>query len=44
MTTPTVRLGFFKLNVPDLDQAIAWAARCPASRYGSIEIRPIHQG
>ena len=36
--------GYFMIDVPDLDQAIAWAARCPASRYGSIEIRPIHQG
>jgi len=36
--------GFFMIDAPDLDQAIAWAARCPSARYGSIEIRPLHQG
>jgi len=34
--------GYFFIDVPDLDEAIAWATRCPSSRYGSIEIRPIH--
>ena len=33
--------GYFMIDVPDIDQAIAWAARCPSARYGSIEIRPI---
>ena len=33
--------GYFFVDVPDLDQAIAWAKRCPSSKYGSIEIRPI---
>ena len=33
--------GYFTIDVPDLDQAIAWATRCPSSRYGSIEIRPL---
>ncbi len=32
--------GFFMIDVPDLDQAIAWAARCPSARYGAIEVRP----
>ena len=32
--------GYFMIDVPDLDQAIAWAARCPSARFGSIEIRP----
>jgi hypothetical protein len=36
--------GFFSIDVPDLDQAIAWAARCPSARYGSIEIRPLFEG
>ena len=36
--------GYFMIDVPDLDQAIAWAARCPSSQYGSIEIRPIFAG
>jgi len=33
--------GYFMIDVTDLDQAIAWAARCPSARYGSIEIRPL---
>jgi hypothetical protein len=33
--------GYFFITVPDLDEAIAWAERCPSSKYGSIEIRPI---
>ncbi|HEY6224110.1 MAG TPA: YciI family protein [Gemmatimonadales bacterium] len=33
--------GYFFITVSDIDQAIAWARRCPSSKYGSIEIRPI---
>jgi hypothetical protein len=33
--------GFFDTNLPDLDTAIAFAAKIPASQYGSIEVRPI---
>ncbi|HVX81661.1 MAG: YciI family protein [Devosia sp.] len=33
--------GYFIADVADLDEAIAWAQRCPSSRYGSIEIRPL---
>ncbi len=33
--------GYFMIDVADLDEAIAWARRCPSSRYGSIEIRPL---
>ncbi len=33
--------GYFFVEADDLDGAIAWAQRCPSSRYGSIEIRPI---
>lgn len=32
--------GTFVLDVPDLDAALAWAERCPAAEWGSIEIRP----
>ncbi|MEJ3405798.1 YciI family protein [Rathayibacter sp. YIM 133350] len=32
--------GVFVIDVPDLDAAIAWAERCPAAQWGSIEIRP----
>ena len=30
-----------EIDAPDLDEAIAWAKRCPSSKYGSIEIRPV---
>lgn len=33
--------GYFILDVPDLDTALDWAARCPAAAGGSIEIRPV---
>ena len=32
--------GIFLLNVPDLDAAIAWAEKCPAAQWGTVEIRP----
>ena len=33
--------GYFMIDAETLDQAIAWAQRCPSSRFGTIEIRPI---
>jgi hypothetical protein len=32
--------GYYILDVPDLDAAISWAARCPAASHGVVEIRP----
>jgi hypothetical protein len=32
--------GFFLIEAPDLDKAIAWAARCPSLATGVIEVRP----
>jgi hypothetical protein len=32
--------GFFIIDVPDLDTALDWAARCPAAANGAIEVRP----
>jgi len=32
--------GIFMMDVTDLDAAIAWAERCPATRWGTVEIRP----
>jgi hypothetical protein len=34
--------GYFFVEAPTLDEAIVWAKRCPSSKYGSIEIRPVH--
>jgi hypothetical protein len=33
--------GYFMIDVADLDEAITWAKRCPSSKYGAIEIRPL---
>ena len=33
--------GFYLVDVPDLDAAIDWAAKCPGAKYGSVEVRPI---
>jgi hypothetical protein len=33
--------GFFLLECPDLDQAIAWASRIPGARHGAVEVRPV---
>jgi hypothetical protein len=35
--------GFYLLDVPDLDAALDWAARCPGAKYGSVEVRPIRE-
>lgn len=32
--------GIFMLDVPDLDAALAWAEKCPAAQWGTVEIRP----
>ena len=32
--------GIFMLDVPDLDAALAWAEKCPAAGWGTVEIRP----
>jgi hypothetical protein len=33
--------GFHIIDVPDLDSALAWAARCPSASRGAVEVRPI---
>jgi hypothetical protein len=33
--------GYYVIDVPDLDAALQWAARCPSSTIGTIEVRPI---
>jgi hypothetical protein len=34
--------GFAIIDVPDLDAALACAAKCPASTWGTVEVRPFH--
>ena len=33
--------GFTILELPSLDEALEWAARCPAASYGAVEVRPL---
>jgi|SRR3954452_25253691 len=33
--------GYFMIEVPDLDTALAWAARCPGASHGTVEVRPV---
>jgi hypothetical protein len=33
--------GYFLVECKDLDEAIAWAAKIPTAKYGSIEVRPL---
>ena len=33
--------GYYMIEAPDLDAAIAWAARCPGAGTGTVEVRPV---
>ncbi len=33
--------GFYVIDVPDLDAATDWAARCPGARDGTMVVRPV---
>jgi hypothetical protein len=33
--------GYYTIDVPDIDAALSWAARCPAASHGVLEIRPV---
>jgi hypothetical protein len=33
--------GFYMIDVPDLDSALSWAARCPGAGHGTVEVRPV---
>ena len=33
--------GYFLLEVPDMDAALAWAKRVPTASYGAVEVRPV---
>src|SRR5260370_42641990 len=35
--------GFILIDMPDLDAALDWAARCPAAATGAVEARPVFQ-
>lgn len=33
--------GYFVIEAASLEEAVAWAQRCPSARYGAIEVRPV---
>ena len=33
--------GFYLIDVPDLDAALSWAAKCPGAAIGTLEVRPV---
>jgi hypothetical protein len=33
--------GYYLIDVPDLDAALDWAARCPGASHGAVEVRPV---
>jgi hypothetical protein len=35
--------GYFMIDVGSAEDAVAWAQRCPSARYGTVEVRPIHE-
>ena len=35
--------GYYLIDVPDLDTAIAWARRIPIPGRGAVEVRPVWQ-
>ena len=35
--------GFFMVEAGNLDEALDWAAKCPAASTGHVEVRPVWQ-
>lgn len=33
--------GFYLINVPNLDEALKWAAKCPNATRAGVEVRPV---
>ena len=33
--------GFLIMDLPSIDAALDWAARCPAASLGAVEVRPL---
>jgi hypothetical protein len=33
--------GYYVIDVPTIDEAIEWAVRNPASKFGTIDVRPL---
>jgi hypothetical protein len=33
--------GYYVIEVPNLEKALEWAAKCPGAQDGSLEVRPL---
>ena len=33
--------GYYMIDVADLDEALAWAAKVPSAKFGCVEVRPV---
>jgi len=33
--------GYYLIEAPSIDEAIQWAARCPAAKYATVDVRPM---
>jgi len=33
--------GYYLIDVPDLDEALKWAGKCPGAHHGAVEVRAI---
>jgi hypothetical protein len=44
METKEHLLGFYLVDVPDLDAALMWAARMPIAARGTVEVRAVQTG
>ena len=33
--------GYYLIDVPDLDEALKWAAKCPGAHHGIVEVRAV---
>jgi hypothetical protein len=42
--TKELAAGYIVIDVPGIDEALAWALRSPSSAMGSTEIRPVATG
>lgn len=34
--------GYYLVDVPNLDEAVKWAAKCPGAKHGTCEVRPLN--
>jgi hypothetical protein len=44
METKEHLMGFYLVDVPNLDTALEWAARMPAAAFGTVEVRAVKTG